>query len=220
VLRVNLEALADSWHRRRQRGAYRAMLKRWNDDGGDTRFRFDYALDERSLVLDVGGYEGRWSSDLYERYRCRIVVFEPVARFAREIEARFRGNAAVSVCAFGLGATTRGETIYVHGAGSSTHRRRSSPETIRIVDVVEWLDAERVENIALMKVNIEGGEYELLERLLDAGRIGSVKNLQVQFHDFTLDASRRMESIQLRLQATHRPTYQYRFIWENWQRKT
>jgi hypothetical protein len=83
--------------RRREKHRYRAMVKKWYSDGGDNRFRFDYPLDSRSLVLDVGGYEGQWASDVYARYRCRIMVFEPVARFAHDIAERFRHNTDITV---------------------------------------------------------------------------------------------------------------------------
>ncbi len=214
------EALANRIHRRRYRRTYRETLKRWINDGGDNRFRFDYELDEHSVVLDLGGYEGQWANDIYSRYRCRILVFEPVGSFARNITERFRRNPDISVFQCGLGATSRMETIYVHGAGSSTLRKRSNAERIEIVAVDKWFEEHGVGTVDLMKINIEGGEYELLERMLDAGLIGSIKDVQVQFHNFTTDASARMEDIQRRLLATHEPTYQYRFIWENWRRKS
>jgi hypothetical protein len=68
-------------------------------------------------------------------------------------------------------------------------------------------------------VNIEGGEYELLERMLERGLTERVCDLQIQFHNFSPDAAERMAAIQRGLAATHRPTYQYRFVWENWRRR-
>ena len=74
-------------------------------------------------------------------------------------------------------------------------------------------------SVALMKINIEGGEYDLLDRMIETGLVESIDNLQVQFHNFTVDAKRRMERIQEALQRTHTLNYQYRFVWENWVRK-
>lgn len=202
----------------RRRREYRAMVKKWYADGGDYRFRFDYELDERSFVLDLGGYEGQWASDLYARHRCRIAIFEPVARFARAIEARFRKNSDIRVFAFGLGATSRTETIYLKGASSSSHKKQTQSEQIEIVDVRQWFEDHDVQAVNLLKVNIEGGEYELLERLISTGLIGRIDDLQVQFHNFLPDAPARMEELQRLMRATHTPTYQYRFVWENWRR--
>jgi FkbM family methyltransferase len=213
-----LSRFSEMLRRRRRRRDYRAMVKLWYADGGDDRFRFDYDLDERSLVVDLGGYEGQWASDLYARQRCRIAIFEPVARFARNIEARFRKNKDITVFACGLGASSRTETIYVHGASSSTHKKQAQSEQIELVDVQQWFEEHGIESVQLMKINIEGGEYELLERLVETGLIAKIDDIQVQFHNFTADAAARMERLQRAMRATHTPTYQYRFVWENWRR--
>lgn len=39
-----------------------------------------------------------------------------------------------------------------------------------------------IDDIGLMKINIEGGEYELLERMIELGIINKVKDIQIQFH--------------------------------------
>ena len=49
-------------------------------------------------------------------------------------------------------------------------------------------DVEDLDNLkvnALMKINIEGGEFELLERLLETRLISRIENIQVQFHNGT-----------------------------------
>lgn len=215
---TSLDRIAVRLRGRAQRKAYRRMVERWNADGGDYRMRLDYSLGPDSLVLDVGGYEGQWASDLYSRYRCRILVFEPVERYAAEIDRRFAANDDIEVLRFGLGARTRDETIHVCGASSSLHKKKRDSETVRIVDVAEFIDERGIGSVQLMKVNIEGGELELLDRLIETGLIGSIDDLQVQFHYFVPDADRRMAEIQRALKRTHAPTYQYRYVWENWRR--
>lgn len=218
---MSFSRLIESYRKRAAKREYRRIVRRWYADGGDDRFRFAYTLGPDSLVLDIGGYEGQWASDLYSRYRCRIVVFEPVAEFARSIAARFAHNDAIEVLQCGLGGTSRSETIHIRGASSSTQRKKnkSAPETIQIIDAEKWFRENDVDTVDLMKINIEGGEYELLERLIATGSIEKVDNIQVQFHNFTHDAPQRMERIQRDLARTHMPTYQYRFVWENWTKK-
>ncbi len=203
---------------RKPRKAYREVLARWNADGGDDRFRFDYELNPASVVLDVGGYEGQWASDLYARQRCRIHIFEPVREFADAITARFSRNPDISVHGFALGASNRQETISLAGASSSAHKRRQSQVDVEFRDVRDWFDETGIADVALMKINIEGGEYELLERMLETNLLARVLSLQIQFHYFVDDAEARMQAIQEQLAATHTPTWQYRFIWENWER--
>jgi FkbM family methyltransferase len=203
---------------RKQRKAYREMLARWNADGGDERFRFDYPLEPESVVLDFGGYEGQWADDLYSRQRCRIHIFEPVKSFAEAISRRFEGNTDVSIHPFALGARSRMEALSIAGASSSAHKARSERIEVEFRDAKEWIEESGIENVALAKINIEGGEYELLDRLLETGLVRRFAALQIQFHYFVEDADARMESIQERLAMTHTPTWQYRYIWENWQR--
>ena len=73
-----------------------------------------------------------------------------------------------------------------------------------------------MQSVQLMKINIEGGEFELLERLLETRLISRIENIQVQFHNIAVESTRRMERIQQGMRNTHKPTYQYKFIWENW----
>ena len=215
---MNFEELANRLNKKLYRRKHRKMIKRWRDDGGDCRFRYSYPLDQRSFVIDLGGYRGQWTSALYSRYRCRISVFEPVRRFAEALDEKFKQNEDIEVSRFGLGAVSKSETIYIHGAGSSTYRKQTEAEEIRIVDVKQWFDENSVASVALLKINIEGGEYDLLDRLIQTRLIESIENIQVQFHNFTVDATRRMEHIQKGLERTHTPTYQYKFVWENWAR--
>jgi FkbM family methyltransferase len=211
-------SFAEYWRRRRHKREYRRTVAQFYADGGDTRLRFDYDLAPDSQVLDLGGYEGQWASDLYARRRCRIDVFEPVTRFAAAIAERFRHNPDIRVHPHALGRSTRSETLSVCGASSSAYKSKSATEEVRFIDVAQWFEEQNVRDVRLMKINIEGGEYELLERMLECGLTARVADLQIQFHNFSPDAPQRMAAIQRGLAATHRPTYQYRFVWENWRR--
>lgn len=192
----------------------------WWREQGDGTLRLDYDLHEDSVVFDLGGFQGQWASDIYARYRCTIHVFEPVSGYAANIRRRFARNPNIIVHDYGLAGATRVERIAICGDGSSTLKRGGPSETIRLADAVEFLEREEIEEIDLAKINIEGGEYELLERLIDSGTVQRIKDIQVQFHDFVIpDARSRMNKIQERLSATHALTYQYEFVWENWRRK-
>jgi hypothetical protein len=125
----------------------------------------------------------------------------------------------VQVHAVGLAGATRDGSIRVGGVGSSVLDRpgRDGREAaIRLVSAADFLREHGIEEVALAKINIEGGEYELLEHVLDAGLAPRFRDLQVQFHDFVPQADERMRAIQARLAATHELTWQERFVWENW----
>ncbi|HHT9158243.1 MAG TPA: FkbM family methyltransferase [Candidatus Brocadiaceae bacterium] len=195
------------------------MVKKWYADGGDYEFRFAYNLTKDSMVLDLGGYQGQWASDIFSRYCCKIIIFEPVSEYAKQISKRFACNEKIQVLQCGLGGRAREDIISISGDGSSMFGNANIKESIQIIDVASWIREQNITSIDLMKINIEGGEYELLDRLIETDLIGIVKNLQVQFHNISRNSTVHMELIQERLHRTHSLTYQYKFVWENWARK-
>ena len=200
---------------------HQLMVRKWWADGGDYAFRFNYELDENSVVLDIGGYHGQWASDLFARYRCPIFIFEPVTSFADRIRDRYRRNDRIQVFPYGLGGSSRRVEMNLADDGSSIFGKSGKNESIDIVDVAEWME-KRLKSgspIDLMKINIEGGEYELLDRLIETGLITRIRNIQVQFHQVSPHSLRHMEKIQTAMMNSHQPTYQYAFVWENWKRR-
>lgn len=191
----------------------------WFHDNGDKTHRLNYDLNENSLVLDLGGYEGQWASDIFGMYRCEIHIFEPVPQFAQCIRQRFARNPRIHVHEFGIADKDAVVTMQLAADGSSVFRSGGETISARLVDAVEFLDCAGINRIDLMKINIEGGEYSLLERLIAAEFVSRIRNIQVQFHDCIPDAVKRMKRIQEALGHSHRLTYQYEFVWENWQAK-
>ena len=49
---------------------------RWFNDGGDLRYRYNYDLNNESIVFDVGGYEGNFSQKIILTVRSLLVYFK------------------------------------------------------------------------------------------------------------------------------------------------
>jgi FkbM family methyltransferase len=194
--------------------------QRWFQDGAELTLRLDYDLTAAAVAVDIGGYEGRWASDLFAKYGCRVLVFEPVPEFARRIARRFAHNPRIEVFPFGLTGRDQTASIQVAADASSVLQPGGLREPVELRDATAVLrDQMGLARIDVMKINIEGGEYELLESLLASGYVRQIENIQVQFHDFVPDAEGRMQRIQEKLAQTHELTYQYLFVWENWRRR-
>jgi len=191
----------------------------WRKDQGEKILRLEYNLNENSLVFDIGGYEGQWSSDIFSKYLCQIYIFEPVLQYANKIEKRFFKNKNISVFKFGLADETKKEKIFVNKDSSTIYKDGKISENINLVKLVDFMEENNITEVDLIKINIEGGEYCLIEDLIDAGYVKKFKNIQIQFHDFIQYAKNRMEKIQSSLKKTHFITYQYPFIFENWKIK-
>jgi FkbM family methyltransferase len=192
----------------------------WFSTHGDQNLRLNYDLTEESIVFDVGGYEGQWAGDIFSKYHCTIHTFEPVEEYANQIGERFAYNNKVLLHRFGLAGKTKKAWLSVSADGSSIFKESDNMQEISLIKAIDFIKENDIHTIDLMKINIEGGEYELLEHLIDADFIRNIINLQVQFHDFVPGATGRMVKIQEALQKTHYLSYQYEFVWENWRKKS
>jgi FkbM family methyltransferase len=192
--------------------------KKWFNDCGDEQLRLKYPLCINSIVFDLGGYKGQWASDIFAKYCCTVHVFEPVSEFAGNIIERFGQNPYIIVHQFGL--SDRDQTVQIHFDHNRSSMYTSGTEVreAKLISAKKFIDAEGIKHVDLMKINIEGGEYDLLDHLIDTGLVKQIANIQVQFHDHVPNAERRMQKIQQALQKTHYLTYQYPFVWENWKR--
>lgn len=196
--------------------------KPWFEANGDKLLRLNYPkLNVKSIIFDLGGFEGQWASDIYAKYPCRVYVFEPFEEYYNEIQERFKKNKDIKAYPFGLSAEKSKVKLYSNGDKTSQFLETESGEHVmmRIESFVDFCTQQGIKKIDLIKINIEGGEYDLLEGILDAGWQKNIVNLQIQFHDYTPDAEARMKKIQNRLKKTHKTTYQFNFVWENWELK-
>lgn len=197
-------------------------VRRWQEADSDERLRVNYPLGPESIVLDVGGFRGDYAVRMNDKYGALCHVFEVVPELCDLIRARTRGNAKIVVHDFGLASETREMPLFLADEGSSLFADRLACGrriTVRLVRAADWFAQHLGEaTVDLMKINTEGGEYDLLEHMLEVGLASRVRNIQVQFHeDVFPHATQRMEAIQARLSRTHRLTFQERFVWENWE---
>ncbi|MFK7935350.1 MAG: FkbM family methyltransferase [Saprospiraceae bacterium] len=201
--------------------AWQRILDDWRERDGEQTLRYDYDLSADSVVFDLGGFEGDWASEIYARYSAQIEVFEPHPAYANAIAKRFARNPKINIHPFGLAQKNTQLPLSVAAESSSVFNANNSGETIEVElrDMVTFMKEQSVEQVDLVKINIEGGEFELLEHLIAEQQIEKFQELQIQFHHFMPDARERMKRIQQQLAETHELTWQFEFLWENWRRK-
>lgn len=198
---------------------YRSHQK-WIRDNPSDDIRFRYDLPQGANILDVGGYVGDFAARYVEIYDANLLSFEPVPKFAQQIRNRFAKNPRVQVFEAGLSDQDQTAEFDLDADASGAF---GSPGGER-VQVALW-DAERflsqhgTEQWHLAKLNIEGGEFALLNRLVDTGRIVSIEHLQVQFHLHVPGARAQYRHLANRLRQTHDLQWRYPFVWESWRRK-
>jgi FkbM family methyltransferase len=175
------------------------------------------------VVLDVGGDTGTWAMELYQRYAAQMFVFEPNPRSVDILNNRFAGTTA-KILPFGLGAANQTCQLSDDGMGSSVFDASRNYEVaskfdIKIRDVQEVFAELRLDHVDFIKINIEGGEYHLLPRLLEAGLISRCRIVRIQFHDWYPDAFALRRKIVKQLSKTHNVEWSYPMVWESWVRR-
>src|SRR6185436_17590674 len=93
---------------------------------------------------------------------------------------------------------------------TSVHKSKGTPCDIQLRSAREiFAELGLKSGVELIKINIEGSEYELLPHLVETGLVRQLRDIQVQFRDFVPDAASRMKTIQYQLAKTHDLAWQY-----------
>ena len=187
---------------------------KWFSENAE-HLRYDYNLSEKSVVMDLGVYEGEFSKQIHNKYNCTIYGFEPVKVFFTETNKNLSLFNKIHLFNYGIGDKSRLETICINTDKSSIYSKIGTKETIQIKSIKEVMEEIKITDVDLIKINVEGAEYEILDAILNYGLINKFKNIQIQFHDFFPNAEYRRNSIRQRLHKTHDVTYCYEFVWEN-----
>lgn len=214
--------LAALYHRHWRKDEFLAQHRLWLAAEGDRTLRLDYPLGPDSVVFDVGGYQGDFAAQMRQRYGCQVHLFEPVARFHRHCVERFAADPAVFCHPFGLGDKEEELEMRDDSDASGAFNPASAGKPVEKVRVRPFsivFSESGVCRIDLLKVNIEGGEFALLDHLIASGLINDVVHLQVQFHDFFPDAAPRRDRLRQLLGRTHVVQWNFPFIWESWKRR-
>ena len=154
------------------------------------------ALPRGAIALDCGANVGEVTAKLARR--CGLVVaFEPSPVAFQELQRRVGGRRNVRLVHAAVGDADGTRRLYDHesagtdplgaSAGSSLHPSKLNVNKRRWTTVTV-VDLDRV--IAgltgppdLLKLDVEGTEIEILERLIDTGRLETIPHVVVEMHD-------------------------------------
>lgn len=215
-IKFNLKSKAEKLKIKQDHIQYQRCIP-WFEADGDRTLRLNYPLHKDAVVFDLGGYKGEFATDIFNKYGAIIYVFEPILSFYEIIKEKFTHTEKVKPFQYGLAGKDAEMQISLTDNSSSVYITSKTTETIKLKSIVNFIKAHSIQHIDLIKINIEGGEYDVLEALIENNMLTRFTDIQIQFHDFIIpNAKERMQSIQKELAKTHELTYQYEFVWENW----
>lgn len=146
------------------------------------------SLDARSVVVDVGiGEDASFSESIIRKYGCEVNGFDPTPRAIEYV--RRLNNVRLRLFALGLGVRAGGAQFFLpnneaHVSGSLTkeaHLGRLQVE-VQIATLSQVFEMLRCDGIDLLKLDIEGTEYEVIESEDFRRHASRIRQLCVEFH--------------------------------------
>jgi FkbM family methyltransferase len=186
-------------------------------------FRHRYDIFPGDIVFDLGGHKGEWCRKISSMYpECVIHSFELLSVYSEGLAEQFKNSDKIFVNNFGLSASDGEIDITYDGLSSSGIDLKPDSKSYvgKLKSFEDYVVSKSISKIKLLKMNIEGGEYDLLESLVGTPRIVQIENIQIQFHNYGPEFVKRKDKIRSELSKTHYLTYDYAWTFENWRLKT
>lgn len=202
----------------------------WKGTQYEIRFKeHRYLIPNKSIIVDIGGNIGGDAQSFLDMYNPQYyIILEPLKLFYRKLNKRFKDRRNVIVYNIGLGAKYEIFMIKIEGSvGEATSSFSGSEKgscSLKVVNALDFFHKLGVGkfSVDLVTMNCEGCEYDLLEHILSSNLIHFFKNIQFATHptlEKLKDPIRRYCQLQELLHRTHKPTYQYKYVWESWKLK-
>lgn len=171
----------------------------------------DWPLTAESVVVEVGGYIGRWALQIAERYAPRIYVFEPQPWAYGVCCEVLRDRAEVYNVA--LGTTDAFLSMGEWGTDGCSFVKTADGPQVQMSEIGWVLRNELgLDRIDLMLINIEGYEYTLIPHMVNCGILP--ERLMVQMHSFAGDS----DALRAILAKHYRLRWDYGDVLTAWER--
>lgn len=200
------------------------LFTKWYKARDEQLLRVKYPLNSNSLVLDIGAYKGVWAKEINKLYGCQVICFEPVKSIFKQLQENIGENKDIVAYNIAISGKNGTEEICVNKDASSLYEKGPSSETVETKTLRAAMLDYNISCADLVKMNIEGSEYSVLENMIANKAEGMeafsyFKHIQIQFHRNVPNYEERRQFIQNELAKTHKKDYDYEFIWESWSRK-
>ena len=148
----------------------------------------------------------------------QYIRFEPIPNLYKNLVEKFKNYDKIKVYNFGISDKEKEIEISLLNDGSSFYLESENKVSAKVISLIKFLKENQLGRIDLIKINIEGDEFPLLKNLIENNMVNVFKNIQVQFHQFIPDSINKRNWIREKLSLTHKLTYDYEFVWENWEK--
>jgi FkbM family methyltransferase len=156
----------------------------------------------RRIFIDLGAFDGdtlELAMSLYPDTDL-FVAFEPSRENLALLRTRFMTHPKVRIVAAAAGTTDAAQVILYHATGLYGHSLLQSKANVSADDAeeVEMIDFSRYvseefkpSDHIVLKIDIEGSEYDLLERMIEQRSIDRIATLFCEWHHRRVGVSAR-----------------------------
>ncbi|MCM0605500.1 MAG: FkbM family methyltransferase [Xanthomonadaceae bacterium] len=191
-----------------------AQANKWFLFKGDEKLLLNHRLSKDSLVMDIGGYKGVFIKQILNISPVNVHLFEPIPEYIGVLKDKFKDQSNVIIHQFGLSDHDGRVEFYMNSDGTSEFGKAGNKISVELKKASQFFDSLGIKSIDLFSLNIEGGEYSVLDDLIKSGWLSKIKFMQIQFHQTVPNSNSLRESLIEKIQATHEATFSYPFVWE------
>ena len=102
---------------------------------------YEHNLDSKSIVVEVGAYTGVWSLNMYNRYNCIILAYEPVNKYYTQLNKNISQYEKIETYNFGLGK--KNEKIKIKHRGIQTSILNQFEDFDEIIEIKDIASVEQ-----------------------------------------------------------------------------
>jgi FkbM family methyltransferase len=171
----------------------------WNELLNDVYGLETIKLSKDDIVIDIGGNVGMFSIYVKKKFGCKIIAFEPIPQNFENFKKNILLNGFTEED-FELHqvaiTSVENDTIYIatpptNSGGSS----RFEVSNVVTKCTTETIDKYLTNGCTYLKIDCEGGEYEIIPTILD--KLNNFKFIGIEYHSYNhtqdaLDLNRKM----------------------------
>lgn len=159
----------------------------------------DEIIKKAKIIFDIGGHIGLFSQYcLSLNPWCEIHYFEPIPDLYKQAQERLK-NQNIILNNSGIASKTRAQTIYFNSEKtmqtSLYNQTFLNPKWTGILvdmkNIEEYSAQQNISHIDLLKLDVEGMEYEILESLSDEF-LQKIQALLLEFHIFSPEMEKKL----------------------------
>ncbi len=183
------------------------------------KLKYGIDLHKYGIVLDLGAFKGEFTKKIkLNNPHLTFWLYEPISEYFSIVANRFVGAKNITVHQYGVSADGRNIEMQIDDL-RSRQELDNSIEKIEVKSLSIQEIFNSVTEIELVKMNIEGMEFECLEQLVKSNSLIKARYLLIQFHNFEHEAKSRREALRKEFDKDFNNLFSYEWMWELWIRK-